>query len=198
MKLLFYILFLSVFYFCSCSDKLRSLDDTATEVTNVNGEELSFNQKITKNGVDFFVALAGTGDIRFLDIRASKNGVLLSKINDETEGMIFSTMITDLNTNSKPELLLLINSGDVDGRVSIIGFEYNGKIFKRFDMPIIEDELYSGFSGRDYIYIQGSNIIREFNVDNQQAGGFGGSTRRLVYALDENLNLTVLKQVNLK
>ena len=173
----------------SCSDKLRSLDDTAIEVSSVNGEEISYSKNITSGDKQFAIATGGIGSIRYLDIRASQNGVLLGKIDDELEGMVYETITGDLNQNSKPEILLLMLKNAYEGKIDVVGFEFDGKIFKRFDLPALDDELAYGYEGKDHFYISKSKLVREFPIHSVKAD----ARRRIFYLLDKELALTMDK-----
>lgn len=194
MRLLLVIFCISI-VINSCNNKLNSLNDDTLEISNINGELLSFNQKISDDGFDYYISLAGTGDIRFLDIRVGKNGVFIAKLNDEIEGAIYNVFISDLNKNSKPEILLLINSNDLKNNITIIGFEFNKNSFKRFDMPQLEEDNIYGIINNEHFLIKGSQIIREFDVLNQQNNL--NVTKRLIYNLNNNLELVLYKQNDL-
>jgi len=177
-----------ILFFClsSCSDKLNSLDDTAIEVTSVNGEEISFSKKLTNNSDIFNIASSGLGDIRYLDIRVSRDGVLLGKLSDELDGVIYKTMKTDLNNNSKPEILLLLLPNVTENKLLITGYEFDGKVFKRFDLPDLSEDLYFGYQGKDHIYVSKSKLVREFPIN--IADGNPGKKRRIFYKLNKELN----------
>ncbi len=194
MRLLLVVFCISI-VFNSCNNKLNSLNDDTLEISSINGELLSFNQKISDDDFDYYISLAGTGDIRFLDIRVGKNGVFIAKLNDEIEGTIYNIFISDLNKNSKPEIILLINSNDLKNNITIIGFEFNKNSFKRFDMPQLEEDNIYGIINYEHFLIKGSQIIREFDVLNPQNNL--NITKRLIYNLNNNLELVLYKQNDL-
>ncbi len=194
MRLLLVVFCISI-VFNSCNNKLNSLNDDTLEISSINGELLSFNQKISDDDFDYYISLAGTGDIRFLDIRVGKNGVFIAKLNDEIEGTIYNIFISDLNKNSKPEIILLINSNDLKNNITIIGFEFNKNSFKRFDMPQLEEDNIYGIINNEHFLIKGSQIIREFDVLNPQNNL--NITKRLIYNLNNNLELVLYKQNDL-
>jgi len=189
MKILLYILPLFFVSLGSCSDKLRSLDDTAIEVNSVNGEEISFSKNITSGDKQFAIATGGLGSIRYLDIRASKNGVLLGKIDDELEGMVYETITGDLNQNSKPEILLLMIKNAYEGKIDVVGFEFDGTLFKRFELPALDEELAFGYEGKDHFYISKSKLVREFPIHSVKAD----AKRRIFYVLNKGLVLSLDK-----
>lgn len=190
MKNIILILF-SALTINGCSDKLKSLNDTAIEVSSVNGEEISYSKIIESKESNYFVATGGFGDIRYLNIRASKNGVLLGKIDDEIEGMIYEVITGDINNNSKTELYILYLRDSYSRHANIAGFEFNGKIFNRFDLPELDEELKSGYEGKDLFFISNSKLVREFPLVNSE-----NSKRRIEYSLTEKLNVKINKSEN--
>ncbi|MFA5512183.1 MAG: hypothetical protein WC313_07005 [Candidatus Kapaibacterium sp.] len=178
----------------ACSDKLRSLDDKAIEVSSVNGEEISYSRKITNSGIQFNIATGGLGDIRYLSIRSSKNGVLIAKIDDDIEGIVLETLISDLNNNSKPEILLFLMQDAYNSNLTISGYEYDGKSFTRFDLPELEGDIAYGYYGKDHFYISGNMLIREFPVNAVDTD----SKRKVSYSLDKNLALKLHKVEELR
>ena len=192
------IAFFLILGIISCSDKLRSLDDTATEVNSVNGEEISFSKNINYSGDIFSIAVGGLGSIRYLDIRKSRDGVMLVKYNDELEGMIYGAMVNDLNANDKPEVLLIVLKNGIAGSAYIVGFELNGKQFKRFELPQPQDDLSYGYEGKDHFYISKSQLFHEFPIFSGSPVRTETGKRRLVYSLSKDLNFKLEKFEDLK
>ncbi|MBX3043859.1 MAG: hypothetical protein KIT33_14920 [Candidatus Kapabacteria bacterium] len=189
MKLKSIIILLLSITIVSCSEKLKSLDDTAIEVSAVNGEELSFSKNIEFEHRRYFIATGGYGSIRYLCIRLSMNSQLLGKIDDEIEGSIYETMTGDLNGNSKPEIMLLCINNSYKGFVDIVGYEFDGKIFRRYDLPPLDSDLAYGYGGNDHFYISKSKLIREFPILNTQPK----AKRKITYSLNKNLEFSIEK-----
>lgn len=175
---------------CSCQDKLKSLDDTAIEVSVINGEDVTYTKKIKHEGNLYSISLAGNGDIRFLDIRVSHKGVLITKMNDEIDGIIYEVLKSDLNHNDKPELVLLVKANDLQSRISIVGYEHIANTFKRLNEPSNMEDLFYGYSGSDHIYIKVNKLVWEFlAVNYSDTNRTSSISNTVLFTLDNSQNM---------
>jgi len=85
----------------------------------------------------------------------------------EMEGKVTDTLITDLNADGFPELLVVIQSEGSGSYGSVIAFSVNnGKSVSQvsFRSESEHPEMYKGYMGHDRFFIKESKLFREFPI----------------------------------
>lgn len=162
---------------------------------------LSFDKKLSLQGVDFHVTTTGEGSLRQLTI--TPNGLTSdnSTISKEIEGIVTGAEVADLNADGSPELYIYVTSAGSGAYGSVIAYSTN---HKKSMSSIYMAELATGskdakgYMGHDEFTVIENSLARRFPIykENDSNAKPTGGTRQLQYKLKMGEASWQLKLIN--
>jgi hypothetical protein len=136
----------------------------------------------------------GAGNRRLLALTARQSGREMAAIRDSVAGEITDAVLTDLNQNELPEVLVFVRGTAPNAQGQVYGYEFTPQNWERFQLPTLPPEATSGYRGRDEFVITGDDLVRTFPIYRpaDAADKPTGGRRTVRYALDHTLRLTEL------
>ncbi|MBF9251729.1 hypothetical protein I2I11_00325 [Pontibacter sp. 172403-2] len=197
------ILYLSLALFSACSsdNAARETNTEAPVAETVDtlaqqpapkpaSDIISYEKKLESGSMHFLVTTTGEGSMRHLTIQLEREGQQPSRIDEDIEGTVTNSVITDLNGNKKPELLVFLNGGGTGSYGKVYGYEFDNQYWGELHMPELTPEQQQGYMGHDEFQVAGNRLVRTFPVylDTDANCCPSGGTRTIFYTLDNALN----------
>lgn len=160
-----------------------------------------FRKEIDIEGAHFLVEANDPASPRQLKITASGleglgQTVTLTR---DIEGTVTGAMVGNLDADGNPEIFVLTQSPDGDGRVSVVVYEADRELGLSpiYFPPIVDDRRYSqGYRGQDHFAVEGNSLVQSFPVYKSDGAHARrtGKERKVYYTLtpdDESNRLAV-------
>jgi hypothetical protein len=145
----------------------------------------------TLNSGDFTAAITSTSP-GILSLTARRAGREIAVIRDSVAGEITEAVLTDLNQNELPEILVFVRGTGANPLGQVYGFEFAEQDWERFQLPTLPPEAASGYQGFDLFRIADDYLMRTFPVYRPTDSPTlpTGGQRTVRYTLDHTLRLT--------
>lgn len=191
--------------FTSCSSEQESAEtatqeapDTAQTIEQPQPEganEISYKKQLNEGGMLFTVTTKGTGSQRSLAIVVERDEQPPVRIDEAIEGTVTNSVVTDLNSNKKPELLVFVSGSGSGSYGKVYGYEFESKYWGELTMPELTPELQKDYMGHDEYRIANNRLVRTFPVYLETDPNCcpTGGKRTIVYTLNDALKLAVEK-----
>ena len=162
------------------------IDSTTQEATALPGKEPVPSNLELKN-ISFDIQTKGNGSIKKLNVQSHglEND---QKFEMDLEGELTDSLVTDLNADEFPELVLFTRSAGSGSYGNVIAFSVNnGKSMSRVYFPPVSEnpKLKEGYMGHDRFFIQDSKLMQEFPIYKKTDPNSDptGGVRRIEYKL---------------
>ncbi|GAB2473272.1 hypothetical protein GCM10011375_26410 [Hymenobacter qilianensis] len=149
----------------------------------------TFNKTLSKNN---FTADITSSTPSILNLTARRAERQIAAIHDSVAGVITEAVITDLNLNELPEILIFVRGVGANPLGQVYGFEFAEQEWERFQLPTLPPEAASGYQGFDLFRIADNYLMRTFPVflPTDSPTLPTGGQRTIRYTLDHTLRLT--------
>ena len=161
--------------------------DTTTQANHVQPETDTVLKKLEFNNITFHTHTEGTGSIKNLIIQT--NGLENDQeVELKLEGELTDSVVTDLNSDGFPELVLFTQSAGSGSYGNVIAFSVNkGKSMSQVYFPPVNEnvKMKEGYMGHDRFFVQNSRLVHEFPIYKNTDPNTDptGGTRRIEYKL---------------
>ena len=163
--------------------------DTTIQGNYVQPEADTGLKKLEFNNITFHTHTEGNGSIKKLVIQTKG----LENDQEEEmklEGELTDSVVTDLNSDGFPELVLFTQSAGSGSYGNVIAFSVNkGKSMSRVYFPMVSEnvKMKEGYMGHDRFFIQDSKLVHEFPIYKKTDPNTDptGGTRRIEYKLTD-------------
>ncbi|WP_347157301.1 hypothetical protein [Pontibacter chitinilyticus] len=208
MKLICYTFFcLLTTCLAACgSDQVTQEDSAATPMAATDSipaelpqksevDAVSYEKKLDAGSMHFLVTTLGEGSMRSLAVQVTRDGQQPSRIDEAIEGIVTNSVVTDLNGNKKPELLIFVTGEGTGSYGKIYGYEFDSKYWGQLHMPALPQEQQQGYMGHDEYQVVDGRLARSFPVYLATDANCcpSGGTRTIFYTLNNALNFVVTK-----
>ncbi|MDX5482633.1 MAG: hypothetical protein LPK07_13215 [Hymenobacteraceae bacterium] len=195
------ILFILALALCTACTADTTTEEGTANLTPQTGETaqqpapednvISYEQQLSAGSMNFYVVTTGTGTNRNLAIQVEREGQQPSRIDEPIEGTVTGSVTTDLNENTKPELLVFVAGGGSGSYGKVYGYEFEREYWGELSMPDLAPALQEGYRGHDEFKVQNNRLLRTFPVYHEADPNCcpTGGTRTIVYSLDDALTL---------
>jgi len=158
-------------------------------------DAVSYEKRLDSGTMHFLITTTGEGSMRHLTIQLDREGKQPSRIDEDIEGTVSNSVIADLNSNKKPELLVFLNGGGTGSYGKVYGYEFDSQYWGELSMPELTPEQQQGYMGHDEFQITDNRLVRTFPVylDTDANCCPSGGTRTISYTLDNALNFVPAK-----
>ncbi|MEJ8801173.1 hypothetical protein [Pontibacter sp. H249] len=186
----------------SDTEKQTTAAQKTTDTTQVREQpepeganEISYEERLQDGGMQFSIQTTGTGSQRSLSITVARSEQPPVRIDEAIEGAVTNSAVTDLNDNTKPELLVFVSSSGSGSYGKVYGYEFDREYWGELAMPDLTPELQKDYMGHDEFKVINDRLVRTFPIYLETDPNCcpTGGTRTIVYTLDNALNLRVEK-----
>jgi hypothetical protein len=181
---------------CSCKDPNRSDKDGASEGAVVHAmPRASFQTHLIRGTYEFEVRTVGDGSFRTLTIVRSIAGDV-DTTESEIDGSVLTAMCADLDSDSLPELYIVVQSAGSGSYAHLLGYDEGRQGRRTFSLPDLDKRQAAGYLGHDTLWVRDSLLIRRFPVftESDFNASASGGTRMLEYVLQRDRRGTPLLQ----
>jgi hypothetical protein len=186
--------FISIISLVACnneeqSSKTETMPDTSVKVVtnNLDSNAISFEKKLSLQGISYDVVVKGKGSIQQLRIITTGLTSSVDTADMEIDPAI-NAEVEDLDHDGFPELLVYTQSAGSGSYGKVVGFSPNkGKSISMIYFPEIDMEspAAKGYQGHDEFAIVESNLLRRFKT--YESGDANakptGKMRQITYTL---------------
>ena len=141
---------------------------------------------LSLQGVSFQVTTQGTGSVQQLVVKASEHGHAYPVVKQELLGSLTGSEVEDLNSDGRPELILLVTSAGSGSYGSVLAWSASkGHTLLPITMPELSGKLAQGYMGHDQFAVVETTLMRRFPIyrpGDTNAKPTGG-TRQISYKL---------------
>ena len=162
-----------------------------------------FRKEIDIEGAHFLVEANDPAAPRQLKITASglKAPGETVTLTRDIEGTVTGAMVGNLDADGNPEIFVLTQSPDGDGRVNLVVYEVDRDVGLSpiYFPPLVDDRRNSqGYKGQDHFAVEGNSLVQSFPVytsDGAHARSTG-KDRKIYYTLspDDDSNRLALQR----
>ena len=154
----------------------------------------AFSKSLERGNFTADITVTGAGNRRTLALTARRAGQELAVIRDSVAGEITEALLTDLNQNELPEILVFAREAGSQAHGQVYGYEFATQAWERFQLPNLPPEATTGYQGHDQFTVVNSDLVRTFPVyrPTDALAAPSGGQRTVRYALDHTLRLTEL------
>ncbi|WP_242921073.1 hypothetical protein [Pontibacter liquoris] len=158
-----------------------------------DADVVSYEKQLASGNMHFLVTTTGEGSMRHLAIQLERAGQPSSRIDEEVEGTVTNSVLTDLNGNNKPELLVFLNGSGTGSYGRIYGYEFESQYWGPLQMPDLTAQQLQGYLGHDEFQVADGRLVRTFPVyqDTDANCCPTGGKRTLFYTLNNALQFVV-------
>ncbi|AYA36587.1 hypothetical protein D3Y59_05660 [Hymenobacter oligotrophus] len=181
----------------SC-DSQRTATETAdpnpTASTAVPAPNESFRKELSRGDYDFAVHTVGSGSQRQLTLEAKRLGRELMATTTPIEGVVADAVVTNLNNDDYPELLVFMNAAGSGAYGKLVGYEFLSRGRRNLSLPALEGPAAVGYLGHDSFRVEERKIIRTFPVylPTDPNSSPSGGTRVVEYELPKKEGLITM------
>lgn len=166
---------------------------TATEASDpatlrpVPTAPVSFRKELTEGDHRFLVQTTGEGSRRQLTLRVEKNGRELTTNTQALDGQVADAVVTNLNENDFPELLVFVTDAGSGSYGQLLGYEFLNQGRRPVALPELSGAAAAGYQGHDEFKVIGHELQRSFPVYRAADPNCcpTGGTRTIRYRLPE-------------
>ncbi|UOR07283.1 hypothetical protein MUN82_09325 [Hymenobacter aerilatus] len=167
-------------------DSQRTTTETADPaIRSVPTEAVSFRKEVTDGDHRFVVQTTGEGSQRQLMLRAEKNGRELTTTRQSLNGQVSDVVVTNLNEDDFPELLIFVADAGSGSYGQLLGYEFMNQGRRPVALPDLSGPAAQGYQGHDEFKVVGHEVQRMFPI--YQAADANccpsGGTRTVRYTL---------------
>lgn len=177
------------------ADKEATTPDAVQQPAELEAgaDEISYNKQLNQGGMFFDVTTTGSGSQRSLAIVVEREEQPPVRIDEVIEGIVTSSMVTDLNSNKKPELLVFVSGSGSGSYGKVYGYEFERKYWGEITMPDLTPELQKDYMGHDEFRVLNNRLVRTFPIYLETDPNCcpTGGKRTIVYTLTDALRLAV-------
>jgi hypothetical protein len=136
----------------------------------------------------------GADSRHLMALTARQSGREMAAIRDSVAGEIADAVLTDLNQNELPEVLVFVRGTGPNAQGQVYGYEFAPQNWERFQLPTLPSEAAAGYRGQDQFVVTGDDLVRTFPIyrPTDGPGKPTGGQRTVRYALDHTLRLMEL------
>ncbi|KUG07570.1 hypothetical protein [Solirubrum puertoriconensis] len=149
-------------------DSQRSATETAdpnpTASSAVPAPNESFRKELSRGDYNFAVRTLGTGTQRQLLLEAKRLGRELMASTTNIEGVVTDAVVTNLNNDDYPELLVFVNAAGSGSYGRLVGYEFLNRGRRNLALPALDGPAAVGYLGHDSFRVEDRKIIRTFPV----------------------------------
>ncbi|MBO3269426.1 hypothetical protein F1C16_05790 [Hymenobacter sp. NBH84] len=168
-------------------DSQRSTTEMADPATmrSVPTEAVSFRKEVTDGDHRFVVQTTGEGSQRQLMLRAEKNGRELTTTRQPLNGQVSDVVVTNLNEDNSPELLIFVADAGSGSYGQLLGYEFMNQGRRPVDLPDLSGPAAQGYQGHDEFKVVGHEVQRMFPIYQPADANCcpSGGTRTVRYTL---------------
>lgn len=159
-------LFISLLGSC---DSQRSTIESTPELSQASAPTaaattVSFRKELAADDLRFLVQTTGDGSSRQLSVRAEKNGRELTTTTQALDGTVTDAVVTNLNEDKYPELLVFVQDAGTGSYGQLIGYEFMNQGRKPVALPALSGKAATGYQGHDEFRVEGRELLRTFPV----------------------------------
>ncbi len=156
---------------------------------------VSYTEQLVAGGLSFKVRTTGQGSQRSLTIVVERPDGQPTQIDEAIEGSVTNSVVTDLNNNTKPELLVFVSGSGSGSYGKVYGYEFEREYWGELTIPALPAELEKDYMGHDEFEIGDNRLVRTFPVYLETDPNCcpTGGKHRITYILDNALNFVVEK-----
>ena len=170
-------------------DSQRSVTESAdpASLRSAPAAPVSFRKELTEGDHRFVVQTTGEGSRRQLTLRAEKNGRELTTNTQRIDGQVADAVVTNLNDNDFPELLVFVTDAGSGSYGQLLGFEFLNQGRRPVALPELSGPAAQGYQGHDEFKVMGRELCRSFPVYRSADPNCcpTGGTRTVHYRLPE-------------
>jgi hypothetical protein len=147
-----------------------------------------FNKILSQGNFTADVTSTTPGTLNLTARRAERQ---IAAIRDSMAGVVTEAVITDLNRNELPEILVFVRGVGANPLGQVYGFEFAEQEWARFQLPTLPPEAASGYQGFDQFRIADNYLMRTYPVFRPTDSPTlpTGGQRTIRYTLDHTLRL---------
>ncbi|GAB2968340.1 hypothetical protein GCM10027048_43990 [Hymenobacter coalescens] len=187
-----FYLYLAAVLLAGC-DSQRSATESAAPVSTATNpaNTVSYQKDLQRGDYSFAVQTVGTGSQRQLIWRAERLGRELASMTDNLDGTVLDAVVTNLNNDEYPELLVFVADAGSGSYGRLLGYEFLSRGRRPLALPALEGAAAEGYLGHDSFRVDGRRIIRTFPIyrpDDPNSSPSGG-TRTVEYEMPKKEGL---------
>lgn len=147
-----------------------------------------FRKTLSKDNFTADITSTTPGILNLTTRRAERQ---IAAIRDSITGIVTEAVITDLNLNELPEILIFVRGVGANPPGQVYGFEFAEQEWARFQLPTLPPEAASGYQGFDLFRIADNYLMRTYPVFRPSDSPTlpTGGQRTIRYTLDHTLRL---------
>ncbi|KAA9339617.1 hypothetical protein F0P96_03110 [Hymenobacter busanensis] len=170
---------------CDSQRNATEVADPISTASAVPARAVSFQKQLSRGDYSFAVQTLGTGSQRQLTLRAERLGRELAAATADIEGTVSDAVVTNLNNDDYPELLVFVTDAGSGSYGQLMGYEFLSRGRRNLTLPELDGPLAAGYLGHDSFRVDGRTIIRSFPIyrpDDPNSTPSGG-TRTIEYVM---------------
>ncbi len=170
-------------------------DKPTSSVLRTEDEEVSYTEQLEGGGMSFTISTTGLGEQRNLTILVIRDEQAPTRIDEAIEGTVTKSLVTDLNQNKKPELMIFVTGSGSGSHGKVYGYEFDREYWGELKMPDLSPALQKDYMGHDEFKVVNNRLVRTFPIylDTDPNCCPTGGKHTVVYKLDDALNLQMEK-----
>jgi hypothetical protein len=179
-------------------DSQRSTTESAAPISTATDSPaagaVSYQKELSRGDYSFAVQTVGAGSQRQLSWRAERLGRELASMTENVEGTVLDAVVTNLNNDEYPELLVFVADAGSGSYGRLLGYEFLSRGRRALSLPALEGPAAEGYLGHDAFRVDGRRIIRTFPIyrpDDPNSTPSGG-TRTVEYEMPKKEGLITM------
>ncbi|MBC6607077.1 hypothetical protein H8B13_09620 [Hymenobacter sp. BT188] len=167
----------------------RQSENVTTPLVPSPAAQPTFNKTLSNDNFTADITSTTPGTLNLTARRAERK---IAEIRDSVSGVVTEAVITDLNQNELPEILIFVRGVGANPLGQVYGFEFAEQEWERFQLPTLPPEAADGYQGFDLFRIADNYLMRTFPVYRLTDSPTlpSGGQRTVRYTLDHTLRLT--------
>lgn len=125
---------------------------------------VSFRKELSEGDHRFVLQTTGEGSRRRLELRVEKGGKELSTNTQTVEGTVEDAIVTNLNNDRFPELLIFITDAGSGSYGQLLGYEFLNQGRRTLSLPELSGPAAQGYQGHDTFRVEGQEVVRSFPI----------------------------------
>jgi hypothetical protein len=157
----------------------------ATTTPAAPASAVTFRKELRHSDFRFLVQTTGEGAQQQLSLHTEKKGRTLATTTQQLEGRVSDVVVTNLNQNDFPELLIFVSDAGSGSYGQLLGFEYQNQGRRAVTLPGLGGPAAKGYQGHDTFEVVGQQVLRHFPVYQEEDANCcpSGGTRTIHYQL---------------
>ncbi|MBG8553649.1 hypothetical protein [Hymenobacter guriensis] len=150
-------------------DSQRSTIESTPEISQSSpaaapATPVSFRKELAADDLRFLVQTTGEGSSRQLSVRAEKGGRELTTTTQILDGSVADAVVTNLNDDKYPELLVFVSDAGTGSYGQLVGYEFMNQGRRAITLPALAGAAAAGYQGHDDFRVEGQELLRTFPV----------------------------------